>query len=129
MRDQANGFASEGKVLIYHSAPFERDVEVSGFFKLTAWIAIDQPDTDFRATVYEIDPDGGSILLATDSIRARYREGLRESRLIQTKQPLRYDFESFTFVARRLRQGARLRAGPALSCPSTSRRTITAAVL
>ena len=30
------------------------DTEVSGFFRLAAWIAIDQPDTTFKADIYEI---------------------------------------------------------------------------
>jgi putative CocE/NonD family hydrolase len=109
VRDQTLVFANEGKQLLYHSAPFESDAEISGFFKLTAWIAIDQPDTDFRATAYEIGLDGSSILLTTDCIRARYREGLREPKLIHTADPLRYDFECFTFVSRQIGKGSRLR--------------------
>lgn len=102
-------FASAGKHLVYHSPPFERDREVSGFFRFTAWIAIDQPDTDFRASIYEIDREGGSILLSTDSKRARYREGLRRSRLVETRDPLPYDFGGFSFISRLIRKGNRLR--------------------
>jgi putative CocE/NonD family hydrolase len=109
VRDQTLVFANEGKQLVYHSAPFESEAEISGFFNLSAWIAIDQPDTDLRATVHEIGFDGSSILLSSDCIRARWREGLREPKLITTKQPLRYDFEHFTFVSRRISEGSRLR--------------------
>lgn len=98
-----------GKQFIYHSAPFEKDTEISGFFKLVAWLSIDQPDTDFSISVYEIGVDGGSLLLSTDWMRARYRESLREPKLIRTTEPLRYDFERFTFVSREVRQGNRLR--------------------
>lgn len=49
--DQRMIYTSVGKQLIYHSAPFDRDVEIIGLFKLHAWIAIDQPDTDLRAWV------------------------------------------------------------------------------
>lgn len=107
--DQRMIHAAVGKQLVYHSAPFEKDTEISGFFKLCAWISIDQPDTDFRASVYDIDLDGGGVLLTTDSIRARYRESLREEKLIRTKDPLRYDFECFTFVSRLIKKGNRLR--------------------
>jgi len=99
----------QGKQLIYHSAPFETDTEVSGFFKLSAWISIDQLDTDFMVAIYEIDSKCGSILLTTDSMRARYRESLRLERLIRTETPLRYVFERFTFVSRLLKKGSRLR--------------------
>jgi putative CocE/NonD family hydrolase len=107
--DQRMIHAAVGKQFVYHSAPFDRDVEISGFFRLSAWLSIDQPDTDFRVSVYEIDLDGSAILLSTDSIRARYRESLREEKLIRTTEPLRYDFERFMFVSRRIAKGNRLR--------------------
>jgi uncharacterized protein len=98
-----------GKQLIYHTAPFAEDTELSGFFKLSLWLAIDQPDTDFRASIYAIDGEGQSLLLSRDSQRARYREGLRTPKLITTGEVLRYDFERFWFVSRLIRQGHRLR--------------------
>lgn len=101
--------ASSGRQLVYHSAPFERDTEVSGFFKLSAWLAIDQPDTDFSVSVYEIDADGDSVLLSNDMVRARYREDLRKPQLVNTREPLRYDFNRFSFVSRQVRKGSRLR--------------------
>jgi putative CocE/NonD family hydrolase len=107
--DQRLVLARDGKQLIYHSAPFAQDTELSGFFRLSAWIAIDQPDTDFEATVYEFDRNGGSIMLSQDVLRARYRESLRVGKLVMTREPLRYDFEHFTFVSRRIAAGSRLR--------------------
>ncbi|MBL8269665.1 CocE/NonD family hydrolase, partial [Steroidobacter sp.] len=95
--------------LIYHSAAFERDTPISGFFRLSTWLAIDQPDTDFEVSVYEIGANGESTLLSNDLMRARHREGLRTTRLVQTRQPLHYDFTRFTFVARQVRKGSRLR--------------------
>jgi putative CocE/NonD family hydrolase len=115
--DQQLVIASGGKQLVYHTAPFDKDVELSGFFKLSAWIAIDQPDTDFLVSVYEIGRDGSSIYLSGDVLRARYREGLRTPKLVKTPAPLRYDFGRFTFVSRLIKQGSRLRVviGPANS--------------
>jgi putative CocE/NonD family hydrolase len=107
--DQSLIFALYGKQLIYHSAPFEQDTEISGFFKLHAWISIDCPDTDFYVSVHEIGLDGNSIRLSTDALRARYREGPRTQKLIATREPLRYDFEHFTFVSRQIKRGHRLR--------------------
>jgi|SRR5579872_311022 len=109
LTDQRAAHSQRGRQLIYHTAPFERDTEVSGFFKLEAWISIDQPDTDFAATVSEIRPDGTSINLTTDLLRARYRAGTREPRLINTRAALRYDFANFTFVSRQIGKGSRLR--------------------
>jgi uncharacterized protein len=109
LADQKMILAMEGRQLIYHSAPFETDIEVSGFFRVQAWIAIDQPDADFRICVYEISNDGGSVLLTSDALRARYRQSLREQCLIATQEPLCYDFDRFTFVSRLLRKGSRIR--------------------
>ena len=102
-------YAAVGKHLVYHGAPFTEDTEISGFFKLIVWLSIDRPDTDFRACVYEVALGGGSILLTSDSMRTRYREGLRTGKLIRTQEPLRYEFERFTFVSRQIRKGHRLR--------------------
>src|SRR4029077_11814954 len=85
------------------------DTEISGFFRFTAWLSIDQPDTDLRVAIYEIALDGSSILLSADLMRARYRESLREERLIETTAALRYEFEHFTFVARQVKKRHRLR--------------------
>jgi len=107
--DQRLVYRLVGKQVVYHSSPCERDTEISGFFKLRAWLSIDQPDTDFEANVYEVGLDGKSVWLSSDRIRARYRESLREANLIQTTDPLLYDFDRFTFISRVLKQGSRLR--------------------
>lgn len=107
--DQTLTFALRGKQFIYHSAPFETEREVSGFFKLTAWMAIDCSDTDFYVSVHEVCLDGRTIRLSTDALRARYRQGLRNPTLVSTSEPLRYEFERFTFVSRRIAGGHRLR--------------------
>jgi putative CocE/NonD family hydrolase len=109
LTDQRMVYAQRGHEVVYHTAPFDKDTEVSGFFKLSAWIAIDQPDVDLQARVFEIAPDGGSVALSSDLMRARYREGLREPKPVRTKGALRYDFERFTFVSRMIRKGSRLR--------------------
>jgi putative CocE/NonD family hydrolase len=109
LTDQRVTFALHGKQFVYHSESFAVDAELAGFFKLTAWIAIDCPDTDFYVAVYDIAPDGSSLRLSTDAIRARYREGPRAPKLIRTREPLQYDFERFTFVAHEIKRGHRLR--------------------
>ena len=109
LTDQRMVYAQQGHELVYHTAPFGKDTEVSGFFKLSAWIAIDQPDVDLQVRVFEITPDGRSVALSSDLMRARYRESLREPRLVRTKGALRYDFERFTFVSRLIRKDSRLR--------------------
>jgi uncharacterized protein len=107
--DQSMTYALTGKQLVYHSAPFEKNIEISGFFKLAAWIGIDTPDTDFAVNISEIRLDGTAIPLSGDTMRARYRVDLRGPQLIRTKAPLLYHFERFTFVSREITKGSRLR--------------------
>jgi len=107
--DQRLVYATRGQQLIYHSLPLAADAEICGFFRLIAWLSIDQPDTDVRVSIYDIGLDGCSVALSSDWIRARYREGLREEKLIRTRAPLKYEFARFTFIARRLKKGHRLR--------------------
>jgi len=105
--DQQVALANDAKV-VYVSAPFDKDQELSGFFRLEAWISIDRPDTDLSITVSEIDPTGTVTPLSTDLMRARYRDSLRSPKLVTTKEPLRYDFNRFTFASRQVRKGSRL---------------------
>jgi putative CocE/NonD family hydrolase len=109
LTDQSVTLALGGRQLVYHSAPLKTDVEISGFFKLTVWIAIDCPDTDLYVSVHDIGLDGVSIRLSADAIRARYRAGLRNPKPICTREPLRYDFDSFAFASREVKRGHRLR--------------------
>jgi putative CocE/NonD family hydrolase len=95
--------------VVYVSAPFEQDRELSGFFRVEAWIAIDQPDTDFVVSVAEVATTGMVTPLSSDIMRARYRESFRSQKLVSTKQPLHYDFSHFTFASRLVRKGSRLR--------------------
>jgi putative CocE/NonD family hydrolase len=107
--DQRLIHACRGKHLVYHSEPFATDTEISGFFTLTVWLAIDQPDTDFRVSIHDVGVDGRVVLLTSDSLRARYRENLRVPKRITLREPLSYTFERFTFVSRLVRKGHRLR--------------------
>nr|WP_198148657.1 CocE/NonD family hydrolase [Sphingomonas sp. Y57] len=109
LTDQSVALAMTGKQLVYHSAPFEADTEICGFFRLSAWIAIDGPDTDFYVSVHEIDREGNSIRLSNAALRARYRTGFRTPELVTDDAPRLYEFDGFTFTARRVAKGSRLR--------------------
>jgi uncharacterized protein len=107
--DQRLLYAGRGPQLIYHSDPFISDIEISGFFRLDAWLAIDQPDTDIQVSIWEVSNDGSAVQLAADWMRARYRESFREAKLISDDKPLLYCFERFMFISRLVRKGCRLR--------------------
>ncbi len=109
--DQRYALNLFGNGLVYHSEPFREATEITGFLKFVAWMAMDVPDTDFIVNVYEIQPDGTSIRLTLrgDRMRARYRESLRQEKLVQPGEINRYEFNSFRFFSRRIARGSRLR--------------------
>jgi putative CocE/NonD family hydrolase len=98
-----------GNGVIYTSEPLAEDTELSGFVRLTAYLKLDVPDTDFKASLYELPAQGGSVLLAEDMLRARYRESLEKEVLVPPGQVLRYEFDGFPFFSRLARKGSRLR--------------------
>lgn len=107
--DQRYATSLFGNGLVYHSQPFTEETEITGYLKFVAWIAMDVPDTDFEASVYEIMPDGTSIFLTVDMSRARYRESLRQEKLVRPGEINRYEFNGFYFFSRRVANGSRLR--------------------
>lgn len=109
LTDQTAALHLYGAGLVYHSAPFVEATEIAGNVKLSAWLALDVPDADLQASLYEILPDGSSVLLTTDQRRARYRESLERETLVAPGAVLRYDFDRFTWFARRIAKGSRLR--------------------
>jgi predicted acyl esterase len=70
---------------------------------------MDVPDTDLEADLYEILPDGGSVELTSASMRARYRESLRDAKPVPMGKTEKYVFDNFTFFARQIAKGSRLR--------------------
>jgi predicted acyl esterase len=81
------------------------------------WLAMDVPDSDLEAEVYEILPGGESVYLTGETIRARYRESLRQEKLVAPGKIEKYVFDDFTFFSRRIAKASRLRLF--LHCPNT----------
>jgi putative CocE/NonD family hydrolase len=106
-----------GNGLVYHTEPFAESTELSGYTKLVLWISMDVPDADFQATLYEIMPDGKSISLASDRLRARFRESLREEKLVKPGEILKYEFGGFYWFSRYVAKGSRLRL--VITCPNS----------
>jgi putative CocE/NonD family hydrolase len=109
LTDQHEALNLFGNGLVYHSAPFAEEVEVTGYLRFVAWIGVDVPDTDFQVDVCEILRDGSSVWLTNDLLRARYRESLRKETLVTPGEINRYEFDNFYFVSRRIAAGSRLR--------------------
>ena len=107
--NQSDALNLFGGGVVYHTDAFLEATEISGFVKFSVWLSMDVPDTDLGAALYEILPDGRSVLLTSDAMRARYRESIREAKLVKPGEMVRYDFNGFTFFSRQIAKGSRLR--------------------
>jgi putative CocE/NonD family hydrolase len=117
LTDQTYDLNLFGNGLAYHTEPFTKDTEITGWVKLFAWMELDVPDTDFTVSLSEVLPQGRVIRLTQDLIRARYRHSLREGKLVTPGEVNLYTFDGFTFFSRRIAKGSRLRL--IISCPNT----------
>lgn len=117
LTDQRHELNLFGAGVVYHTQPFLEPVEITGYMKFVASMKLNVPDTDFLVFVSAILPDGRSIFLSKDQLRARYRESLRKEKLIKPGTINRYEFTGFTFISRQLPKGTRLRL--VLRAPST----------
>jgi uncharacterized protein len=95
--------------LVYHTDALAKETPLVGCPAVTLWVSIDTPDVDLEADLYEIQPDGTSIGLWTDIRRLRYRDSLREAKLMKPGEIVKCDFNPGLFVARKLVKGSRLR--------------------
>jgi uncharacterized protein len=107
--DQTFALSIGGDGLVYHTEPLANETPLIGCPEVTLWLSIDTPDVDLECDLYEVQPDGTTIALWSTPRRLRYRESLREAKLVKPGEILKCDFNPGLFVARRLMKGSRLR--------------------
>lgn len=117
LSDQTWAMSPELPGLVFHSQPFEQPLEITGQPELTLYLSIDQPDTDFAVSLYEIQRDGRSIFLTSDILRARYRDSLEQAKPVPEGEIIPYTFDGFFFFSREIATGSRLRL--TLHAPNT----------
>ncbi|MCB1105612.1 MAG: CocE/NonD family hydrolase [Opitutaceae bacterium] len=61
-------------VLVYTTAPFARDTEVTGPVALELFVSSTAPDTDFTGKLVDVYPDGRAMELSAGILRMRYRD-------------------------------------------------------
>lgn len=106
-----------GNGLVYHTQPFEQDVELTGFVRLVLWLQLDVPDTDFEVFLSEITVDGMQIKLSDACLRTRYRHSSNSEKLVTPGEIICIEFNNFTFFSRKVTQGNRLRL--LVRCPNS----------
>jgi putative CocE/NonD family hydrolase len=107
--DQTFALSIRDDGLVYHTDPLPNETPLIGCPAVTLWLSIDTPDADLQCDLYEIQADGTSITLWSDIRRLRYRDSLREGKLVKPGEIVLCDFNPGLFVARRLMKGSRLR--------------------
>ena len=101
--------AIKGDGLIFETEAMASAMLLSGRPQLKLSLSIDTPDADIRVRLFAVTPDGQSILLGRDRIRARYRTSAAEARLSTPNRIEPYVFDGFPFTSRILGPGERLR--------------------
>ncbi len=78
-------------VLVYTSAPLKDAVTVAGEVRFHFFAASSTVDTDFFATLLLEEPDGRAIILSKGVVRARFRDGTDEERMLTPGEVVEYE--------------------------------------
>ena len=78
-------------VLVYTGDVLRKPLEVTGPVQMKLFAGSDAPDTDFVARLCDLYPDGRSIILCDGIVRARFREGFDEEKMMEPGKV--YEFE------------------------------------
>jgi len=83
-------------VLVYSTEPLDEPVEIIGDVTLELYAASDSRDTDFLARLIDVFPDGMAVAIGQPvigAIRARFRDGFEEPKLLEPGAIERYAIE------------------------------------
>lgn len=80
-------------VLVYTSEVLEENVEVTGVVEATLYASSTAPDTDFVVNLVDVYPDEHTQYLCNGIVRASYREGIGQRKLIEPGEIYEYTFK------------------------------------
>ncbi len=106
-RDQRSVEARED-VLIYSTAPFSRNTEVTGPISLELYATSSAVDTDFTAKLVDVWPNGFAQNLTEGIVRARYRNSQEKSELMNPGQVYKFTIDLWS-TSNVFREGHQLR--------------------
>jgi putative CocE/NonD family hydrolase len=81
--------SARNDILVFRTEPLTEDVEVTGPLEVQLWISSSAVDTDFTAKLIDVYPPstdwpgGFELNLADGIVRARFRDSLKEERLME----------------------------------------------
>ena len=95
-------------VLVYTSAPLERDLELTGPIAVHLFASSTAVDTDFTAKLVDVRPDGYAHNLQDGIVRARYRTSAAEPSFLETGRVYEFEIDLWS-VSHLVKTGHRLR--------------------
>jgi len=88
-------------VLVFQTAPLDRDTEVTGRLIVKLWASSNAPDTDFTAKLADVYPpspdfpEGVELNVSDSIVRARYRHSLERAEMMRPGQPYEFTIEMY----------------------------------
>ncbi|MBV8169449.1 MAG: CocE/NonD family hydrolase [Alphaproteobacteria bacterium] len=113
-REPYRALAARPDVLVFESAPLERDVEVTGPITVSLWVASSSVDTDITAKLIDVHPpnedypDGFAMNLTDGILRVRYRESWEHPAMMTPRTVYAIAVEAFP-TANLFKRGHRIR--------------------
>lgn len=95
-------------LVIYTTAPLDKDTEITGPMTATLWAATEGKDTDWNVMLQHVYPDGRAERIQDGVMRARFREGFDRPSLLKPRQIYKYDIDLW-FTSRVIPAGHGLR--------------------
>jgi predicted acyl esterase len=95
-------------VLVYSTAPLERDLDVVGPVRMRLYASSSAVDTDFVVRLSDVFPDGRALQLQSGILRARYRDPTGEPELLEPGTIYALDVDMWA-TANRFKAGHRIR--------------------
>ncbi|MEN3941656.1 CocE/NonD family hydrolase [Prosthecobacter sp. SYSU 5D2] len=100
--------AERQDILVYQSQPLTAPLEVTGYPQVILHAASTAPDTDFFARLIDVAPDGSTRDITMGMVRARYRNGLADPRLLTPGEVTEYKI-TLRPTANQFQKGHRIR--------------------
>ena len=80
-------------ILVYQTEPLSERIEVTGNPKVELWAQSSAPDTDFFVRLIDVAPSGIARDVALGMVRARYRNSLKNPKLLKKNELVKYTIE------------------------------------
>ena len=106
--------SARNDVLVFLTAPLDRDIEVTGRLIVKLWASSNAPDTDFTAKLIDVYPPnadfpaGVDLNIGDSIVRARYRDSLAQATLMKPGQVYPFTIEMYP-TSLVFRRGHRIR--------------------